>query len=180
MQRHTDRWVGRTFVKNGYKLQRMLRRFKGIATLGAVLAAAATTSIDAGQPGTVMVSVSPIDFGSLSDAGVFVGQGMVLVTAPAGTTFAVALSGGFHPAAGSRNLKRTNGSEMLPYNLYRDSNCALLWGDSDFQGTFPSAASVRVTGTGTKGFLTVYGRLTVPPGAPAGRYEDSIVVTVFY
>src|SRR5271157_4068807 len=57
---------------------------------------------------TLSVSTTPVDFGEISSSGSFSGHGTVVVSAPAGTSFAVALSAGAHFAAGARHLSRLN------------------------------------------------------------------------
>ena len=142
--------------------------------------AQATLSGMAGDGRTaVSVWTTPVDFGEIFDSGRFSGHGVVVVTAPTGSPFAIALGAGAHYAAGARHLRRLQGSETIPYALSSDASGALSWGDSDFYGTFP-APSMHGIGTGRPVPMTVFGEISVSPPLPAGRYADQILVSIFF
>jgi spore coat protein U-like protein len=128
----------------------------------------------------VMVKTTPLDFGQVYSAATFTGIGTVTVTAPAGLNFSVTWSGGFHYFAGSRHLKRIDGADEIPYNLFRDAGCSLALGDAGLGDTYPAGSSVAGTGNDRDQVITIYGRLTVPAQAAPGLYQDSIVVSVMY
>ncbi len=127
----------------------------------------------------VDISTTPVDFGEVYNSATFRGHGTVIVTAPSGTPFAVALSAGANFAAGARQLRKLRGKETVPYSLSSDGGGAQPWGDSDFYGTFP-APSVHRVGTGRPLSITVFGRITVPQMVPAGRYADQVLVSVLF
>jgi len=129
----------------------------------------------------VGVSVAGVDFGAIYDtAATYFGHGTIVITAPAGAAFSIALSGGFHPDGDHRNLQRIGGRERIPYNLYSDAGCTIPWGDSDSSATFPSARSVMGLGMGRDQPITTYGKLTLPALLPAGAYADSVTVSILY
>jgi spore coat protein U-like protein len=128
----------------------------------------------------VKVTATPIDFGPIYAGETFTGMGTIIVTAPGGLNFRVALDRGFHFFGGARHLKRNIGAEVIPYSLYSDSGCTLALGDAGFGDTFPAGSSVAGTGIGRDQLITIYARLTVPAAAPPGHYLDSIMVSVIY
>jgi spore coat protein U-like protein len=65
------------------------------------------------------------------------------------------------------------GSETMDYNLYRDGSRTLIWGD----GTGGSSI-VTGMGAGVTQDVTVYGRIYAGQNLVAGKYTDSITVTV--
>ena len=126
----------------------------------------------------VKATVTPIDFGPIYAAETFSGIGTVIVTAPVGVNFRVALDGGFHFFAGFRHVKKSDGGEVIAYSLYSDAGCTLALGGA--AGAFAEGSSVAGTGIGRDTLITIYGRLTVPASAPPGLYLDSIMVSVNY
>jgi spore coat protein U-like protein len=126
------------------------------------------------------VAVFGVDFGAVYDAGPSLGHGLVVVSAPSGVTFSVALGSGVHPSGDHRNLQRVGGVEKIPYNLYQDAACSIPWGDSDSSATFPSASGVSAVGTGRGEPITIYGKLVLPELLPAGTYGDTVLVTILY
>ena len=145
----------------------------------AVLAQTSLAGISGDGRAAVSVSTTPVDFGQIYESGSFGGHGTVVVMAPAGSPYAVALSAGAHYAAGARHLRQVQGRDTIPYALSSDASGALSWGDSDFYGTFP-APSVHGIGTGRPGSMTVFGEISVSPLLSAGRYADQILVSVFF
>ncbi|HVP17421.1 MAG TPA: spore coat U domain-containing protein [Spirochaetia bacterium] len=147
--------------------------------LAAVLAALCAATAEA-DPAFVKVATTPIDFGRIYAGAVFTGIGTVTVAAPAGLNFTITWGAGFHYFAGFRHLKRSDGPDLIPYNLYSDAGCSLALGDAGLGDTYPAGSSVAATGIGRDEVTTIYGRLTVPAQAHPGMYLDSIVVTVLY
>jgi spore coat protein U-like protein len=82
----------------------------------------------------------------------------------------MSLDGGQNSASGTRNLKRTSGTQMLAYQLYRDAAY------SQALGIGQSVAVSYSDPTAIK--LPVYGRVQLTGTQPAGTYTDVVQVTV--
>jgi len=91
--------------------------------------------------------------------------------------YSIALSAGGGGSYAGRRM--SNGSSVLPYQLYSDAAHSQIWGD----GTGGSAV---VVGTGSIPLLggtsthQVYGRISANRVASPGAYTDVIIVTVTY
>jgi spore coat protein U-like protein len=91
-----------------------------------------------------------------------------------GNGYHVLLGDGLNPAStgGQRRMQGPNGS-LLDYELYKDAARTTRWGNTNYQG-------VAGTGTGQPQTLTVYGRVPPQPVPAAGKYTDTVVITVSY
>ncbi|MGY3296674.1 spore coat protein U-like protein [Pseudomonas sp. TE6288] len=87
-----------------------------------------------------------------------------------GVVLSMSLDGGQNSASGTRNLKRSGGTQLLAYQLYRDA------GFSQSLGIGSSVAVSYSDPTAIK--LPVYGRTTLTGTLPAGTYTDVVQVTV--
>ena len=81
---------------------------------------------------------------------------------------------GSSPATPKRAMK-TGGEtpQTLAYHLYRDSDRATVWGNTDATGE-------GVTGSGSAKTLVAYGRIPKNQTVGAGTFTDSVAVTVTY
>jgi spore coat protein U-like protein len=68
----------------------------------------------------------------------------------------------------------TKSSEILQYNLFRDSGFATIWGD----GTGGTGTYTQHNPPNQDVMLTVYGRISALQDVSAGSYGDTVVVTV--
>ncbi|RZI86687.1 MAG: SCPU domain-containing protein [Pseudomonas sp.] len=116
-----------------------------------------------------------LDFGTqsaLSKASVSaaLGGSTVSFQCTPGVALSMALDGGQNNSGGTRNLKRSGGTQLLAYQLYRDA------------GFSQSLAIGQVTSLSysdpTAIKLPVYGRTQLPGTLPAGTYTDVVQVTV--
>lgn len=126
-----------------------------------------------------LTSVSNIDFGTVYatltqnvDA-----TGAIVVTCNGGQSgngYHIRLGDGLNPAAanGQRRMQGPGGT-LLNYELYKDAGRTTRWGNSDYLG-------VAGTGTGQPQSWTVYGRVPAQPVPAAGKFTDTVVVTVSY
>lgn len=91
------------------------------------------------------------------------------------TPYTVALSAGSSADYAQRVV--TDGSGVLRYNLYTDSNFTKIWGDGS-SGTQIVSGSGR--GPGAPSMKTIYGLLPAAQNVEAGRYQDTITVIISY
>jgi spore coat protein U-like protein len=103
--------------------------------------------------------------------------GMISVFCNARTTITAAIgpspnSGGFSP----RQMKLTTGTDLLNYNLYRNSTRTQIWGDGT-GGTYTLSWTVSRNKTVSR---TVYGRILPLQDVPAGNYNETLTVTITY
>lgn len=124
------------------------------------------------------LSASPLDFGATGIALAtqpIDAQSSVSVRCAEGVQYTLALDAGSANGATTidRRLTRDGGTELLRYGLYRDPARTQVWGD---------ASPDVVTGTGSAAGSThaVYGRLPAQVLPPAGKYRDTITVTLTF
>lgn len=117
------------------------------------------------------VDAQAVAFGSYDPLGPAAtdGVGNVHVVCDAGTSFTVALDGGFG-TIDDRTM--TSGADALHYNLYSNASRTAVWGDGN------GASDVSASGTTVD--LPVYGRIPGLQNVPVGTYLDTIAVTVTF
>ena len=122
------------------------------------------------------ITVPPLSFGSydplVSNANTPADASTVIIVActrSIGTT--VVFDVGHHPVASDRGMAGP-GSELLRYQIYRDSARSQIWG----QGA--DAMRVVSTGVGNPQQLTVFGRIPPRQEVAPGSYADVLTATV--
>lgn len=97
-------------------------------------------------------------------------SGSFTLSCTPGISLTLRIDGGQQPA-GERQLKRTNGNEVLAYQLYQDAA---------FQSVIGIGQPVSVDTSTTPDNITlpVWGRVMLPGNLPAGSYSDELVVTL--
>lgn len=117
------------------------------------------------------VSTNGVIFGNY-DGSEMPGNGTIMVTGcPASTPYTITLSPGFSGNFITRTMQNTgDASHTLSYNLYTDPSLANVWGNGTDSST--------VSGTGTDGTYTVYGRILAGQNPYVGTYSDAIIVTL--
>jgi len=132
---------------------------------------------DSAGKGRCWVTITSVNFGSYD----------ILATAPTDSTGAVSVycnqenlitasigpsttSGSFNP----RQMMLSTGTDLMDYNLYRDTSRTQIWGDGT-GGTFTVSGTVARKGAGN---YTIYGR--IPPGQDisSGLYVETLTVTL--
>lgn len=95
-------------------------------------------------------------------------------TCTPGTTYNVGLNAGATTGATINQRKMASGTNTLNYQLYSDQAHSIIWGNT--------AGTDTVTGAGTGLAVnhTVYGSIPAGQVVPAGNYEDTIIVSIFY
>ncbi|MNJ61682.1 Spore Coat Protein U domain protein [compost metagenome] len=82
----------------------------------------------------------------------------------------MSLDGGQNSASGTRNLKRTGGTQVLAYQLYQDAALSQSLGiGQSVAVSYTDPAAIK---------LPVYGRVQLTGTLPAGTYTDVVQVTV--
>jgi spore coat protein U-like protein len=108
------------------------------------------------------------------------GNGTVVVTCTAGTTYDVMLDQGVNAASGAgptqRKMKSVLGSATVTYGLYQDAAYSTPWGQTVGTDT------LHKTGSGIVDTWPVYMKVdsTSATNAPAGAYADVVQISVVY
>lgn len=104
------------------------------------------------------------------------GQTLLRATCTPGSTYNVGLNEGATSGAtvNQRLMKPTTGTQNLNYQLYSDSARSVIWGNT------PGTDTVTGVGTGLAVDHTVFGAVPAAQKVPAGAYEDTITVRVYY
>ena len=139
------------------------------------LAGAATTCAFSSTPG--------MSFGAYADASASptdAATSIVVVCSRNGgpTPTTVVLQAG--PSANSGLIatrQMRSGTNLMNYNLYRDSGRSQVWGQTS--GVDTGSISLTVPNNGSaNGTLVIYGRIPALQNVPAGAYGDSVQITV--
>ncbi|MFK3773700.1 spore coat U domain-containing protein [Pseudomonas sp. NPDC089406] len=116
-----------------------------------------------------------LDFGTRSAlatglVGTSLGGTTVTFQCTPGVGLSMSLDGGQNSASGTRNLKRSGGTQLLAYQLYSDAAYSQVLGiGSSVTVSYSDPTAIK---------LPVYGRTTLPGNLPAGTYTDVVQVTV--
>ncbi|KAF1069395.1 MAG: hypothetical protein GAK45_01111 [Pseudomonas citronellolis] len=126
--------------------------------------------------GTGAISFGTLDFGQYANLanGISItsqrGAGSIRVKCLSGQTFSIRLDGGLYGSVAQRRLANTsNSAQTVAYNLYRDAAGTSLWDNS---------VGVSATGSGSDQWFPLYGRIPAQTTPPAGRYSDTVNVTI--
>lgn len=125
-------------------------------------------------PGScTLQGATDLNFGSLMSisTGLIEKSSTISLSCTKRTAWQIGLDNGKHWNGSSRRLK--NGSAYINYELYKSAGWD-RWGDT------LNADARTGTGTGVTEPVTVHGRITNQPLTQAGRYGDTIKVTVTY
>jgi spore coat protein U-like protein len=126
-------------------------------------------------PTSCTVSATNMNFGSVASlASAVNATSTVTANCTITTPYEVAFNGGVSGANDPTQRVMSNGSYILKYGLYRNSQRTLPWGNVSGSTT---AAGV---GTGSAQQITVYGTVPQGPTPVPGVYSDTIVVTLTY
>lgn len=138
----------------------------GLTVLGSVIRPSFTVS--ATVQANCLVTADDLNFGSrgvLQTAVTAVGE--IRARCTPGTSYAVSLNE--NPADPDRREMRSSSGRAVIYSLFRNAQHSQPW-----RSTSPRIA------TGTNEIFPVYGRVLPQPTPPAGRYSDTVIVTVTY
>lgn len=149
-----------------------------ITASSAALADTDTFTVSADVQSSCEVTANNLAFGSVNVLSVDAVSATsdISVTCTSDTPYGIGLDGGNAGDVSARYL--TDGAttpNQMNYNLYQESTHDTVWGDTDGTDT------VADTGSGSAQSHTVYGE--IPGGQdslPAGSYDDTINVAVYY
>lgn len=142
--------------------------------LGATSAHAQTATGNLGvsisiNAGCTITSVTDVNFGNQQNLTSPVdADGNIGVTCTDGLKYQLDLGNGQN---GSRNMKLTNGPDLIPYQLFKDAQRTITFG----------LAAFLATGNGLQQNYPVYGRVgTLALQPPTGVYTDTVLIAVNY
>lgn len=117
------------------------------------------------------ISTTAVDFGNYTSnqASYLDGTGSVTVNCVSGA-YEIGLNGG--QTSDINNRKMNSGSNYLYYQLYKDSDRAIIWGNTEGSNTLSD------TGNGSDQPHTVYGRIPANQNVSPGAYSDTVTATV--
>ncbi|XTZ39750.1 Csu type fimbrial protein [Salmonella enterica] len=123
-------------------------------------------------------AINNIDFGNIPAIDVVPAdinaEGSVYFTCSLSTPYTMYMGDGLHRASsGERNMAGSDGSSLLPYQLYTTAGRTTIW---------DSTTGISGTGTAVQTFNTVYGKIATGSVLPRtlGAYQDSVIVTISY
>jgi spore coat protein U-like protein len=131
----------------------------------------ASFAVHASIAANCLLETADLDFGTAGIIGSNIDAATDLgITCTPGTGYDITIDGGGSGDADHRELR--SGSDTVSYGLYSDEARHDPWGTSP-------ASTVSGSGNGSQQRLDVYGRIP-PQQAVAGRYTDTVVVTILY
>lgn len=100
----------------------------------------------------------------------------IRATCTSGSAYQISLNGGSPGGTvNARRMVRSGGTEIVNYQLFRDSGYSLAWGD----GTAGTSVATG-TGNGLQSTLTVYRRVPAQSTPRPGTYTDTITATITF
>jgi len=135
---------------------------------------------------TVTVVANSLDFGDwfIDTAAPIAASTTIDVTASLDLPFVISLGGGGQPDAAYRYLVNADDpSATVAYSLFKEDGLE-QWGDFEHNDTFPAGTVVAGTGTAAlESFVlngVLYPSLVSSTAIPTGKYNDTVLVTVWY
>jgi spore coat protein U-like protein len=163
-----------------------------VPTVLALLAGGVPVPLDAATTSTFQVSATVVagclvvggvsnygnlDFGSwsaLSTSSVTTALGGTTVTLQCtpGVSLSMSVDAGQNSASGTRNLKRSNGTARVAYQLFRDAGFSQSLGiNQSVAVTYSDPSAIK---------LPVFARAQLPGNLPAGSYTDVVQVVLSF
>lgn len=130
-------------------------------------------------------SVSSMNFGQILSFGTaskdYVSTAAIRNTCTADTQYTLYLGNGNNRIAGGMR-RMANGSNYIPYQLYKDANYSTVWDATGGTTSINGSGGKTLIGTAGPETSTIYGK--IPKGtnisSVSGTYTDTIVVTLAY
>ena len=150
-----------------------------VATPAMATIATTTFTVSANVVSACNVTASNLTFSNYNPlGGVQNATTTINVTCTNGTSYNIGLDKGTGSTATITSREMTNGSSIIDYSLFQDTNHMTNWGDT------PNSDTVSGTGTGSSQPYTVYGQIfsdaNNTTATPSLTYTDTITVTVNY
>lgn len=122
------------------------------------------------------VTASDLAFGTYTAQAGTPLQGTTLLraTCTPDTNYNIGLNEGTSPGATVNQRKMVAGARTLDYQLYSDSARSTIWGNTTGTDT------VTGVGTGLAVDHTVFGAVPAAQVVPAGDYQDTVTVRIYY
>lgn len=132
-----------------------------------------------------MDSVSNMNFGSIVSFGTaskdYTNTAVIRNTCTADTQYTLYLGDGNNRITGGMR-RMANGSNYIPYQLYKDSSYNTVWDATGGTTSVGGSGGRTFTGTASQQTSTIYGK--IPKGtnisSVLGTYTDTVVVTLTY
>lgn len=154
------------------------------ASIASISAMAGTSTADLGVSANIAdgctISALPVAFGTYDTIGVNVStdrtaEGSVTVLCTSGASASVGLGQGLNavgnvPVTPVRQM--VSGASLLSYQLYSDTERAVVWG--------ATTSAVTALADGASHVMTVYGKIPAGQNKPAGAYADTVVATITF
>lgn len=169
-------------MKLSVKLSLVTMAVASALSLSAANAATGTTTGNLNVTATVSAACSMtivnVDFGSINAAGptAFSAPGKVTATCTKTTPYTVSLSTGNSGTNAARSMKgsKTSNTDVLNYNLYKDSAFTTKFGDTS------TSSALNLVGTGAAQETNIYASMPAQQLVTPDIYTDNIVVTLAY
>ena len=136
----------------------------------------ATFRVSARVEAVCEVTATDLAFGTYAAQSGTPLQGTTLLraTCTPDLTYNIGLNEGTSPGATVNQRKMVSGTQSLNYQLYSDAARSSIWGNTTGTDT------VTGVGTGIAQDHTVFGAVPAAQIVPAGDYQDTITVRVYY
>jgi spore coat protein U-like protein len=112
-----------------------------------------------------------LNFGAYRSDESSTAQTTISYDCPAGMEISLTLSPGRQSQGQERAMLRDDGDELLPYQLYQDSDRSQIWGDQS------DALTIEPTVQGGD-TVPVFGRIEAGQDVPPGTYRDTVLITL--
>jgi len=147
-----------------------------LGELHAQMTAQTTFRVSAKVNAVCEVTATDLDFGDYTaQSGTpLLGTTLLRTTCTPNTTYNIGLNEGTSPGATVNQRKMVSGAQVLNYQLYSDASRSTIWGNTTGTDT------VTGVGTGIAQDHTVFGSIPASQVIPAGDYQDTITVRVYY
>jgi spore coat protein U-like protein len=138
----------------------------GMAT-SAFAATTATVPVTANVVGDCSIAASGLSFGAYDRAAGNTGTATVTANCTLDLPASIAMDDGTNTGR-----QMSNGSSLLAYTLYKDSNRTQTWATGE--------DALSITGTGAEDTRTIYGAIAPSQNVSKGNYSDTITATITF
>jgi spore coat protein U-like protein len=133
----------------------------------------ATMAVSATVQASCSISANALSFGTYTSAQLDAST-TLSVNCTNTTSYNIGLDVGGGSGATVASRKMANGSQLLNYTVYSDTNRATVWGST------VGSNVVYGTGSGAAQTINVYGRIPAGQLPTPGSYTDTLTATITY